>query len=365
MNGLDRLEVWFLTGSQGLYGPEALRQVEADAARVVSALDASPTIPVHIVARPVVTSPESIRQVCLEANMAPGCIGVIAWMHTFSPARMWIAGLRALQQPLLHLHTQTERDLPWSTIDMDFMNVHQSAHGDREFGFIETRMGRARKTVVGHWQDPAVQSAIGAWSRAAAGWHEAQGLRVARFGDNMREVAVTEGDKVEAQMRLGVAVNGYGVTDLVAAVRDVPEADVDALIGEYESSYALVASLRPGGHQRPALREAARIERGLRTFLDAGGFKAFTDTFEDTGRPGATARDRRTATDGRWVRLRRGGRLEGGRPGAAAQGHGRGPARRHLVHGGLHLPPWSRWPQGAWRAYAGGVPDHRRRQADL
>ena len=283
VKALDRFEVWLVTGSQGLYGEDTLRQVAEDAQRVAAALDGAGTIPVRVVSKPVVTGPDSIRQVCVEANASPACIGVIAWMHTFSPAKMWIAGLRALQQQLLHLHTQTGRDLPWATIDMDFMNLHQSAHGDREFGFIESRMRVRRKTVVGHWDDPEVQAGIGVWARAAAAWHEAQTLRVARFGDNMREVAVTEGDKVEAQMRLGVSVNTYGVTDLVAAVRAVSDADAERVMAEYEASYDVAPELRAGGGQRSALRDAARIEVGLRGFLEAGGFGAFTDTFEDLG----------------------------------------------------------------------------------
>ena len=238
----------------------------------------------RVVYRDVATSPGSIRRAALDANAAETCIGVIAWMHTFSPAKMWIAGLNALQKPLLHLHTQFNRDLPWAEIDMDFMNLNQSAHGDREFGFVETRMRLRRKTVVGHWRDPEVAARVGVWARAAAGWHEAQSLRVARFGDNMREVAVTEGDKVEAQIRLGVSVNGYGVDDLADAVAAVSEAEVDRLVAEYEDSYELAPALRAGGPQRESLRDAARIEAGLRGFLDTGGFRAFTDTFESLGR---------------------------------------------------------------------------------
>jgi L-arabinose isomerase len=281
MKALDRYELWFVTGSQGMYGEETLRQVAEDARRVAAALDASDAIPVRVVHRPVVTGPDSIRQVCIDANATTACVGVIAWMHTFSPAKMWIAGLRALQQPLLHLHTQTRRDLPWATIDMDFMNLHQSAHGDREFGFIETRMRVRRKTVVGHWEDPEVQARIGVWARAAAAWHEAQTLRVVRFGDNMREVAVTEGDKVEAQMRLGASVNTYGVSDLAAAVRDVSDADAERVMDGYEADYDVAPELRAGGARRDSLREAARIEVALRAFLEAGGYGAFCDTFED------------------------------------------------------------------------------------
>ncbi|HEY4897338.1 MAG TPA: L-arabinose isomerase, partial [Solirubrobacteraceae bacterium] len=280
---LGHLEIWLVTGSQEMYGEATLRQVEAHAREVAAGLDAQPEIPVRVVHREVATSAGSIRRVAFAANAADTCIGVIAWMHTFSPGKMWIAGLDALQKPLLHLHTQFNRELPWSEIDMDFMNLNQSAHGDREFGFMQTRMGLRRKTVVGHWRDPAVVRRVGAWARAACGWHELQGLEVARFGDNMRQVAVTEGDKVEAQLRLGFSVNGYGVGDLARAVQEVADAEVDALTQEYEDLYDLVPALREGGERRVSLRDAARIEAGLRSFLDAGGFKAFTDTFEDLG----------------------------------------------------------------------------------
>ena len=276
-------EVWFLTGSQELYGEEVLRQVEEHAREIVGALDSEAAIPVRVSHRPVVKNAESIRGVCLEANAAEDCVGVIAWMHTFSPAKMWIAGLASLQKPLLHLHTQFNRDLPWAEIDMDFMNLNQSAHGDREFGFMETRMGLRRKTVVGHWSDPSVVERIGTWTRAACGWSEAQSLKVARFGDNMRLVAVTEGDKVEFQLRLGVSVNGYGIGELVEAVEAAPDAAVEGLVEAYLEAYEVTKELRPGGERHESLRDAARIEAGLRSFLEGGGFMAFTDTFEDLG----------------------------------------------------------------------------------
>ncbi len=281
MKALGEHEVWFLTGSQDLYGEETLRQVAEDSQRMAKALDESSAIPVRIVYRPTVKSAESILAACLEANAAEKCVGVIAWMHTFSPARMWIAGLSVLAKPLLHLHTQFNRDLPWAEIDMNFMNLNQSAHGDREFGFIETRMGIARKTVAGHWQDPYVVDRIAAWARAACGWSESRRLKVARFGDNMRQVAVTEGDKVEAQMRLGVAVNGYGIGALTDAIEKVADSEVEALMKTYQTSYELAAELAVGAARHDELRAAARIEAGLRSFLTAGGFGAFTDTFED------------------------------------------------------------------------------------
>jgi L-arabinose isomerase len=281
LKALAEFEVWFLTGSQDLYGEEMLRQVGANSERIAAALNGSPEIPVRVVYKPVVKSPESIAAACIEASVSPACVGVVVWMHTFSPARMWIAGLQALTKPLLHLHTQFNRDLPWAEIDMDFMNLNQAAHGDREFAHVESRLGLARKTVAGHWQDDRVRARIGAWSRAACGLHEAKQLRVARFGDNMRNVAVTEGDKVSAQMQFGVSVNGFGVSDLSDAVRAVADKKVDDLVAIYEASYDLVPSLRAGGAHREALREAARIEVALREFMTAGAFGAITDTFEN------------------------------------------------------------------------------------
>jgi len=278
------LDVWFLTGSQALYGPETLRQVEAQSSRVVAGLDGAPAIPVRVVPKPVLTTADAIQRICLEANADPRCIGVITWMHTFSPAKMWIAGLSVLQKPLLHLHTQHNRDLPWAEIDMDFMNLNQSAHGDREFGYLATRLRSRRKIVVGHWADPEVHRRVGTWTRAALGWHDAQHLRIARFGDNMRNVAVTEGDKVEAQIRFGFSVNGYGVSDLADRVAEVPDADVDRLAATYEDEYDVVPELRRGAARHDSLREAARIELALRSFLDEVGAAAFTDTFEDLGR---------------------------------------------------------------------------------
>jgi L-arabinose isomerase len=275
--------VWFVAGSQALYGDETLRAVTEHAVEIAGSLDGAESIPVRVVVKPTVTTSDAIRSVLLDATTAPDCVGVIAWMHTFSPARMWIPGLQALQKPLLHLHTQHNRDLPWSEIDMDFMNLNQSAHGDREFGYLETRMRRSRTTVVGHWRDPEVVDRIGVWARAACGVHELARLRLARFGDNMRQVAVTEGDKVEAQIRLGARVDGYGIGELAAAVRTATDAEVDRLTDAYDAAYDMVPSLRRDGDRRAALRDAARIEAGLRTFLTAGGFGAFTDTFEDLG----------------------------------------------------------------------------------
>ncbi len=275
------LQAWFLTGSQHLYGPQALQQVARDAQVIVDGLNASGALPVRVVFKPVLTTPEEIGATLRDADASPGCVGVIAWMHTFSPAKMWLGGLRGLRRPLLHLHTQINRDIPWAALDMDFMNLNQSAHGDREFGFICSRLRLNRKVVVGHWQEVAVGERIAAWMRAAAAWHDSQGMRIARIGDNMRQVAVTEGDKVEAQRRLGYAVNGYGLGDLVKHVQAATEGEVDALCEEYAGQYVLMPGLEGGGERHASLRDAARIELGLRAFLKEGGFHAFTDTFED------------------------------------------------------------------------------------
>ncbi len=281
MKPLGEFEVWFLTGSQDLYGEETLRQVAENSRRVATGLDDSEAIPVRVIWKPVVKNAEAILAACIEASATDKCVGVIAWMHTFSPAKMWIAGLQALTKPLLHLHTQFNRDLPWAEIDMDFMNLNQAAHGDREFAHIEARLGLRRKTVAGHWQEPGVQGRIGSWTRAACGLYEGKHLKLARFGDNMRDVAVTDGDKVSAQMTFGVSVNGFSVGDLSDAVRAVAEAKVDDLVGVYEATYDVAPSLRAGGADREALREAARIEVALREFMSAGGFGAITDTFEN------------------------------------------------------------------------------------
>jgi L-arabinose isomerase len=281
MIDLANLEVWFATGSQHLYGPETLKKVEEHATTIVRGLSSSPEMPVKIVAKPVLTTSESIHDLCLDANKTKNCIGLITWMHTFSPARMWIAGLRSLHKPLLHLHTQFNQELPWSTIDMDFMNLNQSAHGDREFGFIGARMRLKRKIVVGFWQDAAVHAELGAWQRAACAWHDAQSLKVARLGDNMRNVAVTDGDKVEAGIKLCYTVNGYGVGDLVKTMQQVTDAEVQKLVAEYDEAYQVAQPLRADGCKHQSLLEAARIEIGLRHFLKENGSRAFTDTFED------------------------------------------------------------------------------------
>ncbi|TDC68686.1 L-arabinose isomerase [Actinomadura sp. GC306] len=274
-------EIWFLTGSQDLYGADTLRQVAEQSAAIAARLGEA--LPVAVRWLPVLTGADAIRRTCLDAGADDACVGVIAWMHTFSPAKMWIAGLDALTKPLLHLHTQANVELPWATIDMDFMNLNQAAHGDREFGYVQSRLGVARKTVAGHVGDPSVGARAAGWARAAAGLHELRRLKLARFGDNMRDVAVTEGDKVEAQLRFGVSVNTYGVNDLVEFVDAVPDGDITGLVKEYDDRYDIAAELRPGGERHESLRYGARIELGLRAFLDEGGFKAFTTNFEDLG----------------------------------------------------------------------------------
>jgi L-arabinose isomerase len=276
-------EIWFLTGSQDLYGEDTLRQVAEQSQAVARALDEATAVPVRVVWKPVLKDSDAIRRMALEANAADACLGVIAWMHTFSPAKMWIAGLDALRTPLLHLHTQANVELPWATIDMDFMNLNQAAHGDREFGYIQTRLGVPRKTVVGHVSNPVVSQRIGDWARAAAGWAATHELKLARFGDNMRNVAVTEGDKTEAELRFGVSVNTWGVNDLVAAVDEVADSSVDALVAEYEDLYDVAPELRKGAERHDSLRYGARQELGLLALLRSLGATAFTTNFEDLG----------------------------------------------------------------------------------
>jgi len=278
---LKKLEVWFVTGSQHLYGEETLKQVAEHSQQIARSLNDAGQIPVQVIFKPTVKSTEEIYGILQQANHTTNCIGIIAWMHTFSPAKMWIGGLKILQKPLLHLHTQFNRDIPWDSIDMDFMNLNQSAHGDREFGFMVSRMRMNRKVVVGHWQDTEVLEQIGGWTRVAAGWHDWQGAKFVRFGDNMRYVAVTDGDKVEAELKFGYSVNTHGVGDLVKVINAISDAEIDKLTAEYEAQYSVVPALRKGGEQYNSLREAAKIELGIQAFLQDGDFKGFTDTFED------------------------------------------------------------------------------------
>ncbi|MGI4874715.1 MAG: L-arabinose isomerase [Janthinobacterium lividum] len=279
MIDLTHYEAWFITGSQHLYGPETLDEVNRHSQQIAAELGSK--LPIKIVFKPVLVSPAAIVKLMQEANNAENCVGLIAWMHTFSPAKMWINGLKILHKPLAHLHTQFNRDIPWADIDMDFMNTNQSAHGDREFGFIGTRMRLNRKVIVGHWQSADVHERLGVWSRVACAWADWQGAKFIRFGDNMRYVAVTDGDKVEAEIKFGYEVNTFGIGDLAAEITAVTEAQVDELLTTYEREYDLADSLQAGGTQRTSLRDAARIEAGMRTFLQAHNAKGFTDTFED------------------------------------------------------------------------------------
>ncbi|MEO7394269.1 MAG: L-arabinose isomerase [Chitinophagaceae bacterium] len=278
---LKEFELWFVTGSQHLYGEETLRKVAEHSQTISKAFNEDEDIPVTIVYKPTVKTPEEIYGLCQDANVTKNCIGIIAWMHTFSPAKMWIGGLKILQKPLCHLHTQFNRDIPWKDIDMDFMNLNQSAHGDREFGFMVSRMRKQRKVVVGHWQDKTVLQKISGWARTAAGWHDWQQAKFVRFGDNMRYVAVTDGDKVEAEMQFGFSVNTHGIGDLVKVINEVSNHDIDKLCALYNDQYSLVASLEKGGEKYSSLQEAAKIELGLGYFLEEGHYKGFTDTFED------------------------------------------------------------------------------------
>ncbi|AOW08957.1 L-arabinose isomerase [Flavobacterium gilvum] len=280
---ISQKEVWFVVGSQELYGPETLKKVAEHAAIMAKGFDDAAQIPVKVVCKDTLKSPKQVLDLCLEANSAKNCIGIITWMHTFSPAKMWIGGLKILNKPLCHLHTQYNAEIPWATIDMDFMNLNQSAHGDREFGFMMSRMRKKRKVIVGHWQEDRVLTKLGNWTRVALGWNELQNLKVARIGDNMREVAVTEGDKVEAQIRFGVSVNGYDSSDVTKHIEKVTDKQLADLLAVYEASYNLTNDLKEGGAKRQSLVDAAKIELGLRAFLEEGGFGAFTDTFENLG----------------------------------------------------------------------------------
>lgn len=281
MEMFKQLEVWFIVGSQHLYGPKTLQAVTDNASKMVAGLNAEAGLPIKLVLKPTVKTPDEILAVCREANNASACAGLVMWMHTFSPAKMWIAGLSVLDKPFMQFHTQFNATIPWDGMDMDFMNLNQTAHGGREFGFIGARLRKQYSVVVGHWQEREAQARIGGWMRTAAALHDSRAMKVARIGDNMREVAVTEGDKVEAQIRFGYSVNGYALGDLVKVIDSVTDTQIAALIEEYESTYTLTERVKTGGEKRQQLLDSARIELGLRQFLDHGGFKAFTTTFEN------------------------------------------------------------------------------------
>jgi len=281
MAAFDEYEVWFVTGSQSLYGEEILETVADHAREIADYLSDADEIPVDVRFMPVSTSGSEIERLAREADASESCIGLITWMHTFSPGQMWINGLQALDEPFVHLHTQYNEALPWSEIDMEFMNTNQSAHGGREFGFTASRLGLSRKVVAGHWKDERTLERLGTWARAACARKDLQGAKIARFGDNMRRVAVTEGDKVEAKVAFGCTVSGYGLGDLVPYVDGVSDKEIDATVQQYEADYDLAPPLREDGDQRESLRDAAAIEIGIRAFLEDGGFKGFTTTFEN------------------------------------------------------------------------------------
>ncbi len=281
MIALAPSELWFVCGSQHLYGPGPLETVAAHAREVAAHLDSASSVPLPVAFKGVLTTPEEIYTLCLEANSSPTCAGLVVWMHTFSPAKMWIRGLSILNKPLCHLHTQHNRDLPFATIDMDFMNLNQAAHGDREAGHLHARLGLRRKVIAGHWTNPRVLERLGGWSRAARAWHDWQGAHFLRIGDNMRFVAVTEGDKVAAEMQFGFSVNTHGVGDLVEHVNAVEPSSIAALLDEYAQTYDLEPKLQAGGAMRASLEYSARLELGMRAMLQNGGYKGFTDTFED------------------------------------------------------------------------------------
>lgn len=275
------MNIWMVSGSQHLYGEETLKQVASHTKEIAGYLNDSGSIPAPVLFKGIITTPGEISAFFQQANADDNCGGIILWMHTFSPSKMWINGLKGNRKPLVHLHTQYNRDIPWEKIDMDFMNLNQSAHGGREHGFIQTRMHIDRKVIVGYWQEERVLRQLDSWIRAAAGVFEMQGARIARFGDNMRDVAVTEGDKVDAQIQFGYNVYGYGIGDLLDRINQVREGEIDALIEEYIDEYQVAEELLPGGAKAQSLREAARIELGLEGFLTEGDFCAFTDTFEN------------------------------------------------------------------------------------
>ena len=280
MQQFQQNEVWFVIGSQHLYGQRTLQQVKEQAEKVVAHLNQA-GLPVKLVQKPLATTPDEITALCRDANYQDNCLGLLVWLHTFSPAKMWINGLRRLEKPLLQFHTQFNAQIPWDSMDMDFMNLNQTAHGGREFGFIGARMRQQHSVVAGHWEDRQAQEGISRWMRVCAAKHESQHLKVARFGDNMREVAVTEGNKVSAQIQFGYSVNGYALGDLEQVVNEVSHSDISALVEEYEASYILTDAVKNGGAKRENLLDAARLELGIERFLQQGGFQAFTTTFEN------------------------------------------------------------------------------------
>nr|WP_139265146.1 L-arabinose isomerase [Bacteroides ihuae] len=281
MMGFENYEVWFVTGAQLLYGGDAVIAVDAHSNEIVKGLNSSGNLPVKVIYKGTVNSAREVTDTFKAANNEEKCIGVITWMHTFSPAKMWIHGLQELKKPLLHFHTQFNKEIPWETMDMDFMNLNQSAHGDREFGHMVTRMRKNRKVVVGHWQDAEAQAKIAVWMRVSAGWADAQDMRIIRFGDQMNNVAVTDGDKVEAELRLGYHVDYYPIANLVAVLNKVTDEEIQALVATYEEEYTITEAQKKDAHFVNQVKEAARGEIALRRFLSEKGAKAFTTNFDD------------------------------------------------------------------------------------
>ncbi|MDR0745833.1 MAG: L-arabinose isomerase [Mediterranea sp.] len=277
----ENYEVWFVTGAQLLYGGDAVIAVDAHSNEMVNGLNESGRLPVKVVYKGTVNSSKEVTATFKAANNENKCIGVITWMHTFSPAKMWIHGLQELRKPLCHFHTQFNKEIPWDTMDMDFMNLNQSAHGDREFGHITARMRRPRKLVVGHWQDAAAQEKIAVWMRVAAAWADAQDMLIVRFGDQMNNVAVTDGDKVDAEMRLGYHVDYCPIAELAAYQNNVTEAEVDKLVETYKKEYAVAPADLGNEHFLKQIRNAAYAEIALRRLLKDKGAKAFTTNFDD------------------------------------------------------------------------------------
>ena len=281
IKAFENYEVWFVTGAQLLYGGDAVVQVDGHSSQMVAGMNASGILPVNVVYKGTANSSAEVLDVMTRAEADPKCIGVITWMHTFSPAKMWIHGLQKLQKPLLHLHTQFNEEIPWDTMDMDFMNLNQSAHGDREFGFILSRMRKNHKTVVGYWKDPKTLERIAVWQRVAAAWADAQDMRILRFGDQMNNVAVTDGDKVEAEMRLGYHVDYMPFSEVMEYFKIVKDADVDALVEEYNRLYDVTAIKTDEDRKR--VWNSAKAELTLRAVLKDKGAKGFTTNFDDLG----------------------------------------------------------------------------------
>ncbi len=281
MINYNDFEVWFVTGAQLLYGGDAVVQVDAHSTEMVKGLNELGNLPVKVVYKGTANSSHEISQIFREANGDTKCVGVITWMHTFSPAKMWIHGLMDFKKPLLHLHTQYNEKIPWETMDMNFMNLNQSAHGDREFGFITARLRKPRKIVVGYWKDKETHKKISTWMRVSVAWADAQDMRIIRFGDNMNNVAVTDGDKVEAEIRMGYHVDNAPIAKLVPYVNAVKDEEIDALVAEYEKEYDFAADAAKGGANHEHVRAAAAQEIGLRRFLEEKGAKAFTSSFDE------------------------------------------------------------------------------------